>query len=145
MLVQTYLLAMLSCACATAAYAASPGPETDSVAVYSDICFHEESGDLLGDRFVLLRFPESAYVVVHEAIGEVQPAQFAKAIISKNNFDITFTLSTRGESPAIFNGKVTEKALTGAFQNGRKNNRTGSSTFSLPRIVGHQKGYPDCK
>jgi hypothetical protein len=140
-----YPIAMIAYACANIACAAAPQSEIDSVAVYSDICFHEESGDLLGDRFVLLRFPEAAYVVVHEAIGEVQPAQLAKAIISKNNSDITFTLFTSEGPPAVFKGKVTEKVLTGIFENGRKNNRTGSSMFSLPRIVGRQKGYPDCK
>jgi hypothetical protein len=136
------LFAAIACVCICPAYVVAQ-PDTDGVLAYSDMCVHDESGDLIGDRIILLRFPDGDYVYVQSAEGEIQPPQVTKAIISRNDSDIIFRVS-KPEGTGTFKGTITKEALTGKFENGWLN-RLGSTLFRLPRIVGRQHSYPKCE
>jgi hypothetical protein len=117
-------------------------PEKDAVLVYSDVCIHGETGDMLGDRVVVLRFADGDYAYIQTAEGVMQPPQISKATIS-NNVDIKFSVSGPNKAIAIFRGKLAEDALSGTFTNNWKS-RSGTSLFRLPRIVDRQNRLPEC-
>jgi hypothetical protein len=144
MRVKRHVFAIATCVCIHPAHVGAVQPELDGILAYSDMCIHEESGDLVGERFVVLRFPDGDYVYVQRAIGEIQPPQLAKAIISRNDSDITFRVSSVGGATGTFKGNITREALTGKFENGWLN-RAGKPMFRLPRIVGRQQDYPKCE
>ncbi|WP_143271662.1 hypothetical protein [Bradyrhizobium mercantei] len=127
---------------------ANAAPTDDSVAaVYSDVCYHPESGDLLGMRVVLLRLKEGDYVVHQLAEGQLGDPQIGAATVDPKKGDILFKVALEGSNGQVmtFRGKVTAQALTGNFDNSNWTNRKkGEKTLRLPRIVGRQQSYPIC-
>ena len=125
---------------------AAPGAsqEDSSIAVYSDICYHSESGDVLGNRVVVMRFKEADYVLFQMAGGEVGDPQFGKATIDPKSNEIIFNIPISEKATATFKGRMNGQFLTGTFDNGWQN-RSGEKAFRLPRIVGRQRSFPECK
>jgi hypothetical protein len=144
MRVRACLYSIAACAFTCSAHAEAPQPDTAGILAYSDMCLHGESGDLIGDRVILLRFPDGDYVYVQSAEGEIQPPQLAQAIVSRNNSDIAFRVSKPNGATGTFKGTITEEALTGAFENGWLD-RAGKPIFRLPRIISRQQNYPKCE
>ena len=127
------------------ASAAIAAPQLDDTfTVYSDLCYHAESGDLLGTRAVVMRFKEGSYVLFQVAEGEIQAPQVVKIILDPKGNDVAFGIAESEKSIANFKGKITDQLLTGSFDNNWQD-RSGKKTFRLPRIVGKQRSFPDCK
>ena len=117
--------------------------EGSRVIVYSDICVHPESGDLLGSRVVVMRFVEGSYVLFQMAEGVLEAPQSVAATIDKNG-DILFRLPESEKVLATFKGKMTDQSLTGTFDN-HWTNGFGKKTFQLPKVAGPQRSFPPCK
>ena len=113
----------------------------DVVAIYSDVCYHAESGDLLGDRVFLFKSQDRSYVVLQTAEGVFTPPNLGEAII--NGDRIRFELQQSSEPSISFVGKITPEAITGSFRNGRTD-RLGHQTFHLARQPAEEKPFPKC-
>lgn len=113
------------------------------VAVYSDICVHPESGDLLGDRVVVMRFVDGDYVLFQTAEGVIAAPQVAKATVDLRGGDIRFSVLEAEKVIANFKGKMTSSTLTGSFDNGWKN-RFGEKMLKLPKINDQLRTFPAC-
>jgi len=121
------------------------GPLDESAAlIYSDVCVHPESSDLLGDRVVLMRFPDGDYVYFQTAEGVFGPPQIVKAVVASNGTDIEFKVSDLDKAAANFKGRLTEEALIGSFDNGWQN-RVGSPVFRFLRVAERQPRFPRCE
>jgi hypothetical protein len=113
------------------------------IRLYSDICFHAESGDLLGTRIIVLRLRDGDYVYFQSA--EDSPSS-AKAIIADNATDIEFHI-IEPDRPAIdFKGKLTDQLLSGRMEyDDGKGNKWLGDPMRLPRLDNVQKGFLTCK
>jgi hypothetical protein len=118
--------------------------QDESVVVYSDLCYHSESGDVLGNRVVVMRFKEGDYVLFQTAEGEIGAPQFGEAVITSRSDEIVFKIKASEKVIATFNGRMSGQFLTGTFDKGWEN-RSGEKTFRLPRIVGRQRSFPECR
>ena len=112
--------------------------------VYSDVCTHADTGDLLGDRVVVLRFFEGDYVFFQTAQGAIQEPLLGTATIDYKNNDIVFKVSASDKSVATFKGKMDGKVLTGKFDN-HWTNRSGGELLRLSRIDAGQRDVPECR
>ena len=124
----------------------SPGApaERSSLAVYSDICVHSESDDLLGTRVVVMRFVDGDYVLFQMAEGVMTKPELGKAVIDSGNGDILFSVPQSEKLVATFKGQMTGQFLTGTFDNHWVGG-AGEKNFKLPRITGEQRSFPVCK
>jgi hypothetical protein len=113
----------------------------DVVAIYSDVCQHAQSGDLLGDRVFLFKSQDRSYVVLQTAEGVFTPPNLGEATI--NGDRIRFELKPPSEPAIIFVGKITPEAITSSFRNGRTD-RLGRQTFHLARQPAEEKPFPKC-
>ena len=134
----------------SSASAPSPAPSTApmGLALYSDVCLNEQSGDLRGERIGVLRLNRGydLYVFYQDAGG----ASFTlPAIVRLDPFQgetvgptIFFTIDYNG--PDTFRGTITDKMIIGEFSDPRHSSEFGRRQFRLHRVSLDQKGYPDC-
>jgi hypothetical protein len=137
-----FLALLLPLAVSGRAHAADS--ESGGIRLYSDICFHEESGDVLGVRIGILNLEEGPYVLYQEAQGGLGQAQIIK-IDPRDiaNSKITFSIQDGGVSNK-FRGSITANRITGRFDSYRAGAR-GNVVFKLDRVMLPQKGFPDCR
>jgi hypothetical protein len=90
--------------------------EKSEVRVYSSVCVHPESGDLLGARLVLLRFAEHDYAVFQLAQGQMGPTDTSIAEVS-DKLKITFDATGADDKPVTFRGTLADATLSGKFDN----------------------------
>lgn len=112
--------------------------------LYSDFCFHEESGDVLGTRIGLLELEDGPYVMYQEAIGwpgRAQIVQVDRKDITRSK--ITFSIQDDGKSKT-FRGSITAEQIIGRFDDNRTGVR-GNTEFKLNRVTLPHKGFPDCR
>lgn len=136
---------MATGACAAPAL---PNGVPTGLALYSDACINEQSGDLLGERIGILRLNRGyeAYFFYQEAGGEWQEPQIIQPHRGEGDpvgQNISFAVRW-GDETDTFTGTVTDKMLVGQFSNPRHTNGFEQREFRLPRISLNQKGYPDC-
>ncbi len=122
-----------------------PREKKSEILVYSDVCIHDESGDLLGTRIVVLRFPEGDYVHFQLAEGVLLTPEVAKADISEDGTRIRFHVSGPRDKSVAFDGRMTAKSLIGNFEQGGWEGLSGDAIFNLPRVDIGQVGFPECK
>jgi hypothetical protein len=84
------------------------------VTIYSNVCYHEESGDLIGELIMILRQYGDTYVVYQQAEGILTEQQPIKAKVEGDRIDIEFAEDTPGYV-VTFSGKLTDKAIVGRF------------------------------
>ena len=120
---------------------AAPAP---GFTLYSDVCYHRESGDILGTRIGVLKLPEDIYLYLQFAEGEFSPPQLIK--LGPNGLkagQLAFSAQIGAKGPASsFRGHITDTALTGAFDNTLP---PEERRLSLRRISPDKKGFPDCR
>jgi len=126
--------------------AISEARAAESIAIYSDACIHGESGDLVGVRIAVVRLGDAPYFFVQWAEGEhfgqpemnkLSPEDLSKG---KLNFAIR-----NGQNPARFSGRITEKAVTGSFDNKGLMRDLGTKVLNLPRVPLSQQTYGSCR
>jgi hypothetical protein len=137
------LIAVVALWFASTGLLAAPQEES-GVSVYSDICAHAESGDLLGARVVVMRFKEGDYVLFQMAEGVIEAPRLGKAIMDSKSGEIVFRIPESEKLIATFKGKITEQSLIGSFDNNWVNG-AGAKTFRLPKIAGRQRSFPECR
>jgi|SoiMethySBSTD1v2_1073268.scaffolds.fasta_scaffold43962_1 hypothetical protein len=115
-----------------------------NVTVYSDICIHSDSGDLLGARILVMRFREGDYVLFQMAEGVIEAPQIGKANIDSKTGDIVFRIPESDKLVVTFRGKINDQALTGAFDNHWVSG-SGEKIFRLPKLIGRQQSFPTCR
>jgi hypothetical protein len=116
----------------------------DSLALYSDACWHVEAGDLLGTRIGVIRLSGDTYVFAQEAGGDWNQPFIAKATAADlKRGRLTFTISDAGK-PVSFHGTISEKIVTGQFD-GWQDFSGKPLVVHLSRVPTSKKGVPDCR
>jgi hypothetical protein len=129
------LAAAAALGCAAPLSVAAEAPRK-TVAVYSNVCFHAQSGDILGERVFLFRVRDGFQVLFQEAIGEMQLPILEKALVSGDQ--IRVELHRRSEGPSIFVGSITPETITGSYLNG------DGRRITLTRQHEEENGFPNC-
>ncbi len=116
------------------------------IRLYSDICLHSESGDLLGTRIVVLRLRDGDYVYFQPSEGWPRSPVGAKAAIADNATDIEFHVAEPGQPAIDFKGKLTDQFLSGRieYDDGAGKKWLGDP-MRLPRIDNPKNGFPNCR
>ena len=112
--------------------------QKEMVTIYSNVCYHEESGDLIGELMLILRQYGDTYVVYQEASGILTAPQPIKAKVDGDRIDIELPTASPGYV-VTFSGKLTDKAIIGRFSNAR------DKVVRLARQPNVSRGAPDCK
>lgn len=98
---------------------------------YTDICYHEMTGDVIGLRVTLTKSPEGYAARVQLISGEPPGStSIGTATVSGSALAIAFVGSIE---PLFFKGTITEKELTGlyVYTDGRT---SGGGDFHLRRV-----------
>jgi hypothetical protein len=115
-------------------------------ALYSNVCFHNESGDILGTRMGVLRLGDGPYVFVQwSGGGDMMEAETYK--LSPDEFKkgkLTFSV-VYGQNRGTFHGTITDKAINGRFDNPTIVSLWNKPLFHLRKVNPQQKGYPVCR
>jgi hypothetical protein len=119
--------------------------KNSEILVYSDVCIHADTGDLLGTRIVLLRFPEGDYVYFQLAEGVMLIPELTKAETREDGMRIRFRAPGPKNKLVTFDGQITDKKLTGTFEQEGWKNISGDAMFNLPRVDIGYVGFPLCK
>ena len=118
----------------------------ENLAVYSDVCINKDSGDLNGMRVAVLRLGGMPYLVLQWAsadtfedteIEKLSPDDLGKG---KINFSYEYQ-----KAPTLFTGRITEKAIIGAFNNKSLMQDYGHKTIQLRRVPASQKRFGVCR
>lgn len=124
----------------TESASAAPAP---GFTLYSDVCYHRESGDILGIRIGLLKLPEVSYLYLQSAEGEFTPPQLIK--LEPDDLKggrLTFSAQILAKGPlSSFHGRITDAALTGTFDSTLPSDERH---LNLRRIAPGKRGFPDC-
>ena len=123
---------------ASGAFAMDRLPE--SFVVYSNVCVHRETGDLLGTRIALLRFSDGAYVLVQSAEGELEAPDTIK--LAEDPWKTSRLRFAMTGSQKIFHGTLSPGALSGNFDEAGLNS-LGRPVKALPRSA--EKFFPECR
>jgi len=107
---------------------------------YSNVCYHEETGDIIGERIVIIAL-ERPYVIYQSIEGEhFSPPDMVVLMKTKSGF--SFKIEPRGENTLIFSGKIEHDRIVGSF-NGGHLDALGNSVQVLPRR--DVSDIPGCK
>jgi hypothetical protein len=112
--------------------------QKEMVTIYSNVCYHEESGDLLGALVLVLKQYGETYIVYQEAEGILTSPKPIKAKVAGDRIDIEFAEDSPGYV-VTFSGKLTDKAITGRFS------YEPDKLVRLVRQPNVSQGAPDCK
>jgi len=138
-----FLAAMPVALILMATHAVGSQPIGKGIFVYSTMCLHEETGDLLGERVTVARYPEGDFVWFQDPEGGRDPGQVVNADIEKRGTRIEFTLALPN-GPGQFTGRITADGLAGSFDRGFYNDK-GRGDFKWPRVGSSQNGFAPCK
>lgn len=117
---------------------AATAKQKEMVTIYSNVCYHEESGDLIGELMLILRQYGETYVVYQEAAGILTAPEPIKAKIEGDRIEIEFPEASPGYV-VTFSGKLTDKAITGRFS------YEPDKVVRLVRQPNVSQGARDCK
>ena len=84
----------------------------EPAAIYSSVCVHPETGDLLGFRVVVMHFPDTTYIMFQAAEGSMDPPELTEATLYGHTVAFALRKSLRGS----FSGTITEKSLRGQLR-----------------------------
>lgn len=105
------------------ATAVSAADMVNGFALYSNVCLHGESGDLLGTRIALLRLADGVYAMYQESEGwpgEPRMVKLDDGQFKKGRLDFTVQIDRQSR---VVQGRVTDKALlltSGGLRNDEK-------------------------
>jgi hypothetical protein len=109
---------LFASALAAAAHAQAPQA---AVALYSDLCYHELAGDILGDRLFLINSFDTCDVVFQPAPGWTQRPWTGAAKIAGNQ--IQFEVKSSTAQTESFSGTISPDEIVGTFASGRTNSK----------------------
>lgn len=112
----------------------APATAKDVITIYSNVCYHEESGDLAGELIILLRQYGVTHVVYQRTGGVMMPPDHviaAKLEAARIDFQL--------EGGFRFSGRVSKKEIIGWFSHDPQR------VVRLPRQVNVDDGAPTCK
>ncbi|MGH8069041.1 MAG: hypothetical protein ACRERE_28160 [Candidatus Entotheonellia bacterium] len=98
--------------------------------IYSNMSFHEESGDVLGIEVFVMRSSKGYFVVFQSSEGA--PAVPVVVPVRIDGKSIEFDLPAECAYAGKFKGTLTEEGITGGFPSGRLG-PDGSSLIRLKR------------
>jgi len=111
-----------------------------AIKIYSNICFHEETGDLMGERILVLHLDKD-FVVYQSVIGDrFSKPDFVTAHLMGES--ISFSIPSPSENSGTFNGKIKEDQIVGFFSGGQLD-VFGKSSYMLGRTSLDK--LPKCK
>jgi hypothetical protein len=87
----------------------------NGIDVYSSLCLHDESGDVLGMRITLARYPEETYVWFQDSEGWPEIGQIVPADLDKKSGKIHFKLALQDKTSVGFVGQISATQLAGSF------------------------------
>lgn len=118
----------------------------ESLAVYSDVCINQDSGDLNGMRVAIFRLGDAPYLVLQWARSDSfeEPEMNKISPDDLNKGKVKFSIQYQKE-PAHFSGKITEKAIVGTFDNKSLMKDYGYKTIQLRRVPASQKRFGVCR
>lgn len=119
-------------------WAASDGGR---IVVFSSLCVHPESGDIIGDRVILMEFPEGSYVLYQSGNGVVESYSGNAIVISENFLKFSVIID---DEDYIFTGKMRKNSLSGNFIK-KKDENYSRDTGVLPIVSGGMRKYELCK
>jgi hypothetical protein len=97
----------------------------DIVAIYSDVCWHEEAGELVGKRILIMStsgdyFVGDYFVFFQGPEGDAMPPHVTEATIEKGKINFSYPASDdSGKSRMVtFSGKITPLMITGSLSYG---------------------------
>ena len=93
---------------------------TEFLAVYSNMCIHPESGDLLGERMIVFRSghpfeKEQVWVIYQSGEGVLSEPTFERATIDGNDIRVELHFPPPHNRVQIFVGKITPAAISGRY------------------------------
>jgi hypothetical protein len=112
------------------------------VRLYSDMCVHPESGDLLGTRIMLLDLNDGPYLIFQEAEGAMGTPEIVR--LERGALEGKALNFAVGPKHSRFHGTLTDREITGRFQDGRLGT-AGKAGLRLKRVAKIEKGFPDCR
>lgn len=114
--------------------------------LYSDLCLHRQSGDVLGTRIGFLNIRGGTYIFYQASAGELEAPQIMPlpdGQLAKSQF-LRFSAKTFSGTDQ-FSGVVTPQAIDGNFQGAKTDDfGKGGRDMHLPK-VDPQAGLPYCK
>lgn len=81
---------------------------------YSDMYFHEESGDILGNEIFIINSKKGYYVLYQESEG--WPTVLYLLPLNVKNDRIQFTMPSKYQYMGKFDGKISDLRLEGSFK-----------------------------
>lgn len=134
--------AVLAVLTVLAAQSALAAPEP-GFTLYSDVCYHRDSGDILGTRMGILRLPEASYLYLQFAEGDFTPPQLVK--LDRQGDRLSFSAQILAKGPmSVFHGRITGAMPTGAFDD-HAQAPSGKTRFDLRMTSAGKKGFSNCK
>jgi len=131
-----------------------PPRDVETALRYSNICFHEESGDTVGFRVLLVRaYPWSSgreifHIIFQDAEGYLQLPVLGSGSIADGHiwFSIPQPNAQGSEPPISFGGEITPEEITGSFDgSGWTDGRGNRLVFHLKRETSvEHRGFSDC-
>ena len=123
---------------------AGAAADNGGLRLYSDMCIHPESGDLLGTRIAVFDLGDASYVTFQEAEGVMgKPETVRLAPDDLRGSALSFVLESGGKRER-FQGAITEGSIAGKFDDGRAG-PTLNPVFQLKRVSKIVKGFAVCR
>jgi len=113
--------------------------------LYSDFCYHEEAGDVLGTRVGFIPMIGDTYVFYQKGEGEPGPPTVVKLsndLLKKGILD--FNVEEDGRTWRI-TGTITRAAVLLTSGGNRQWLKDSDKVLRLPRVSLPQHQLPDCK
>lgn len=115
-----------------------PASARDMVSVYSNICYDQKSGGLIGDQILILREFGDTNVVYQRAAGVLKAPEKIKENAAGNLLQFDYQSSDSG--PVVdFVGEIADDAIVGRF------NGNPDKDVRLARRSNQQMAAPRCK
>ncbi|MBV8534972.1 MAG: hypothetical protein JO128_05235 [Alphaproteobacteria bacterium] len=120
-----------------AAAAAAAPPDKEIATVYSDLCYNDASGDVDGERLLLVDAYTYKFVILQWAADN--KLRFPQAVEAKIAGDqIEFQVADLDGKALTFKGEITPEAITGSFTI----NPAEKSRYR--RVTNEIRAVPDC-
>ncbi|MBY0241528.1 MAG: hypothetical protein K2X55_19670 [Burkholderiaceae bacterium] len=134
---------ILAVSCAAVAAPKKPGPPRYGMAVYSDLCIHQQSGEFGGRRVTVQRFAEVDTVIYEYTAGGLSwPIVADDVQIGPHGDKIIFTLQLEGEEKTL-SGTLVEQGAALVLDGGHCGQPDTPARLNKVRDFG--RNPPACK
>ena len=114
------------------------------LAVYSNMCVHPKSGDLLGERMIVFRSghpfeKEQVWVLYQSGEGVLSEPIFERAAIDGDDLRVMLHFPAPSNVVRTFVGKITPAAISGSYAE-----RSRPNPVILLRTTYPENRFPEC-